>query len=129
MDIYRPHIARISRSLLAGEAVEVEQLADFHLDELEELFIVDLVALVQEDQNGSCLLYTSLPPELAVRLYRVYGELATDALRDDPYVLTDPYFHADFSLVDAFALALDVAAEDERRGEAGILFELSLIHI
>lgn len=37
-----------------------------------------------------------LPPELAVRLYRVYGELATDALRDDPYVLTDPYFHADF---------------------------------
>ena len=66
-----------------------------------------------------------LPPELAVRLYRVYGELATDALRDDPYVLTDPYFHADFSLVDAFALELDVAADDERRVEAGILFELS----
>lgn len=60
-----------------------------------------------------------------MRLYRVYGELATDALRDDPYVLTDPYFHADFSLVDAFALELDVAADDERRVEAGILFELS----
>ena len=66
-----------------------------------------------------------LPPELAVRLYRVYGELAQDALRDDPYLLTDPYFHADFSLVDAFALELDVAADDERRVEAGILFELS----
>ncbi len=66
-----------------------------------------------------------LPPELAVRLYRVYGELATDALRDDPYLLTDPYFHADFSLVDAFALELEVAADDERRVEAGILFELS----
>ena len=65
-----------------------------------------------------------LPPELAVRLYRVYGELAQDALRDDPYLLTDPYFHADFSLVDAFALELDVAADDERR-VAGILFELS----
>ena len=60
-----------------------------------------------------------------MRLYRVYGELATDALRDDPYVLTDPYFSADFSLVDAFALELDVAADDERRVEAGILFELS----
>ena len=59
-----------------------------------------------------------LPPELAVRLYRVYGELATDALRDDPYVLTDPYFHADFSLVDAFALELDVAADDERQAES-----------
>lgn len=60
-----------------------------------------------------------------MRLYRVYGELAQDALRDDPYLLTDPYFHADFSLVDAFALELDVAADDERRVEAGILFELS----
>ena len=38
--------------VVAREAVEVKQLADFHLDELEELFIVDLVALVQEDQNG-----------------------------------------------------------------------------
>ena len=38
--------------VVAGEAVEVEGLADFHLDELEELFVVDLVALVQEDQNG-----------------------------------------------------------------------------
>ncbi|MCQ2421082.1 MAG: ATP-dependent RecD-like DNA helicase [Clostridia bacterium] len=66
-----------------------------------------------------------LPAELAVRLYRVYGEMASDALRDDPYLLTDPYFSADFGLVDAFALELDVAADDERRVEAGILFELS----
>lgn len=66
-----------------------------------------------------------IPPELAVRLYRVYGELAADALRDDPYLLTEPYFGADFAVVDAFALQLDVDADDERRVEAGILFELS----
>lgn len=66
-----------------------------------------------------------LPPELAVRLYRVYGDVAADALRDDPYLLTDPYFGADFGRVDAFAMELDVAADDERRVEAGILFELS----
>ena len=66
-----------------------------------------------------------LPAELAVRLYRVYGELAVDALRDDPYLLTDPYFGADFAAVDAFALELDLEADDERRVEAGILFELS----
>ncbi len=66
-----------------------------------------------------------LPAELAVRLYRVYGELAVDALRDDPYLLTDAYFGADFSSVDAFALELDLEADDERRVEAGILFELS----
>lgn len=66
-----------------------------------------------------------LPAQLAVRLYRVYGELAADALRDDPYLLTDGYYQADFSQVDAFAIALGISADDERRVEAGILFELS----
>ena len=66
-----------------------------------------------------------LPAQLAVRLYRAYGELAQEALQDDPYLLTDPYYSADFSQVDAFAIALGVSADDERRVEAGILFELS----
>lgn len=66
-----------------------------------------------------------LPPELAVRLYRVYGALAIDALRDDPYLLTESYFGADFAAVDAFALELELDADDERRVDAGILFELS----
>ena len=66
-----------------------------------------------------------LPAQLAVRLYRAYGELAQEALQDDPYLLTAPYYSADFSQVDAFAIALGVSADDERRVEAGILFELS----
>ena len=66
-----------------------------------------------------------LPAQLAVRLYRAYGELAQEALQDDPYLLTDPYYSADFSQVDAFAIALGISADDERRVEAGILFELS----
>ena len=66
----------------------------------------------------------NLPPELAMRLYRAYGELAVDAVRDDPYLMTDPMFGAEFGAVDAFALELGVDADDERRVEAGILFEL-----
>ena len=66
-----------------------------------------------------------LPVGLSMRLYRVYGELAVDALQDDPYMLTQPYFAADFSCVDAFALELGTEADDERRVEAGILFELT----
>ena len=66
-----------------------------------------------------------LPPELALRLYRAYGELAIDAVRDDPYLLTDSFFGADFGAVDAFALELGVDGDDERRVEAGILFELT----
>lgn len=66
-----------------------------------------------------------LPAYLAMRLYRSYGELAADALRDDPYMLAEPYFGADFAAVDAFALEINVDADDERRVEAGILFELT----
>ena len=49
-----------------------------------------------------------LPPELAMRLYQCYGELAVDAVKDDPYLLTEPFFGADFALVDQFALAMGV---------------------
>ena len=67
----------------------------------------------------------SLPPELAVRLYRDYGDTAMDAIREDPYLMADGRYGADFSKVDAFAMAMGVAGDDEQRVEAGILFELS----
>lgn len=60
-----------------------------------------------------------------MRLYRIYGPDAQDALRDAPYLLVDPYYGADFAAVDAFALELELPADDERRVEAGVLFELS----
>ena len=66
-----------------------------------------------------------LPIGLAMRLYCAYGEFAVDALQDDPYMLTMPYFGADFAVVDAFALNMEVDADDERRVEAGIIFELT----
>ncbi len=66
-----------------------------------------------------------LSAELAMRLYRAYGEFAVDALQDDPYLLTQPYFGGDFAQVDAFALELGVEADNERRVEAGLLFELT----
>ena len=66
-----------------------------------------------------------LPAALALRLYRAYGELAVDAVREDPYMLSQPYFGASFALVDRFALELGVEADDPRRIEAGVLFELS----
>lgn len=66
-----------------------------------------------------------LPAELAVRVYKVYGELSMEALQDDPYVLTEEYFGAEFAIVDAFALDCGVDAADERRIEAGLIFELT----
>ncbi len=65
-----------------------------------------------------------LPPELAMRVYKVYGDLSIEALQDDPYFLTEPFFGAPFAQVDQFALSLGIDADDERRVEAGVLFEL-----
>ena len=65
-----------------------------------------------------------LPAELAVKTYKMYGEQAIDLLYDDPYLLMDEQLEAPFGAVDRFAIELGVAADDQRRVEAGILFEL-----
>ena len=66
-----------------------------------------------------------LPAELAVRTYKRYGEQTMDLLYDDPYLLMDEGLDAPFGAVDRFAVELGVDAEDPRRMEAGILFELT----
>ena len=63
-----------------------------------------------------------LPAELAVRVYKLYGERAMDLLYDDPYILMD--LEAPFGAVDRFAIELGVAGDDPRRVEAGVLFEM-----
>ncbi|MBE6983052.1 MAG: ATP-dependent RecD-like DNA helicase [Ruminococcaceae bacterium] len=65
-----------------------------------------------------------LPPELAIRCYKLYGDRALDLLYDDPYLLMDDGFDAPFAAVDRFAIELGVSGDDPRRVEAGIRFEL-----
>ena len=66
-----------------------------------------------------------LPPELAIKCYKLYGESVMDLLYDDPYLLMDEGFDAPFAAVDRFAIELGVSGDDHRRIEAGIRFELS----
>ena len=63
-----------------------------------------------------------LPAELAVQVYKLYGEKAIELLYDDPYLLME--LEAPFGAVDRFAIELGIAGDDPRRVEAGILFEL-----
>lgn len=70
------------------------------------------------------MIANGLPMELAMPLYKAYGDLAMDALEDDPYLLTEEYFGADFSVVDAFAISRGVEAEDVRRVEAATVYTL-----
>ena len=66
-----------------------------------------------------------LPAELAVRTYKLYGDSTVELLYDDPYLLMDEGLDAPFACVDRFAIELGVSADDPRRIEAGILFELT----
>ena len=66
-----------------------------------------------------------LPAELAVKCYKLYGDSTIDLLYDDPYLLMDHGLEAPFSAVDRFAVELGISADDPRRVEAGILFELN----
>ena len=66
-----------------------------------------------------------LPAELAIKAYKRYGEATIDLLYDDPYLLMDEGLEAPFAAVDRFAVELGVRADDPRRMEAGILFELN----
>ncbi len=65
-----------------------------------------------------------LPADLAVRAYKLYGESTVELLYDDPYLLMDESLDAPFAAVDRFAIELGVSADDNRRVEAGVLFEL-----
>ncbi len=65
-----------------------------------------------------------LPADLAVRTYKIYGEQTIDLLYEDPYLLMDDALEAPFAAVDRFAVELGIAAEDTRRVEAGLIFEL-----
>ena len=63
-----------------------------------------------------------LPAELAVQVYKLYGERSVELLYDEPYILME--LEAPFGAVDRFAVELGISAEDPRRVEAGILYEL-----
>ena len=65
-----------------------------------------------------------LPAELAVKVYKLYGEGSIEMLYEDPYLLMDEGLDAPFGAVDQFAIELGVSGDDTRRVEAGILFEL-----
>lgn len=65
-----------------------------------------------------------LPPILALRLYRCYGDEALERLEENPYILSSVQVGASFAEADALALANGVEADAPERIAAALLFEL-----
>ena len=66
-----------------------------------------------------------LPLELAAPLRRIYGDVALEVVKNNPYLLADGEFGVEFSQADALALELGVGPQDPLRLEAGLLFEIA----
>lgn len=66
----------------------------------------------------------SLPPQLGMPLYRRFGDGALEAIRENPYLLTEGEMAVHFELADALARDLGFEGDHPRRVEAGIAFVL-----
>lgn len=66
-----------------------------------------------------------LPLQIAMPLYRQYGDLALTVLRANPYLLIEEPLFVPFPTADKLALDVGIEAGDPLRLEAGILYALS----
>lgn len=61
----------------------------------------------------------------AMRVYKVYGDHAQAALIDNPYLIVDEYFGADFSEADRLAMKIGFRPDSRERIEAALLYVLA----
>ena len=66
-----------------------------------------------------------VPLQLALPLYRKYGDRALEIIRGNPYLLVDGELGVEFSTADKLALSMGMEGDDPQRIEAGLLFELA----
>jgi len=64
-------------------------------------------------------------PVIATRIYRDYADESVEAVRENPYILADGAYGAEFSEADAIALALGFEADCPERVSAALIFELT----
>lgn len=63
-------------------------------------------------------------PELAVRVFRFYGDDSMDAIKENPYILVNENFGGDFFEADSLAFKLGFEGDCSQRLEAAVVFEL-----
>lgn len=66
-----------------------------------------------------------LPLQIAMPLYRQYGDMALTIIKANPYLLVEEPFFVSFPAADRLAFAVGIQGGDPLRLEAGLLFALS----
>ncbi len=65
-----------------------------------------------------------VPHRTAIQLYKWYGSMALELVRQNPYIVTDEELGVEFSVADGMALQLGFSEDCPQRAEAGVLYEL-----
>jgi len=65
-----------------------------------------------------------IKPLVATRVYRDYGDEALDVVRDNPYIIANENYGAEFSEADAIAIELGFDSDCPERVSAALVFEL-----
>ena len=65
-----------------------------------------------------------MTPQEALRCWKRWGAAAVRTIRDNPYLLCTPGLYIGFERADAICRAMNGAADDPHRVEAGILYVL-----
>lgn len=65
-----------------------------------------------------------LSPQLAMRMYRFYGDASLQILQNNPYILSQDHIGGEFSEADKLALNLGFEGDCPERIEAALSFEL-----
>lgn len=126
-----PATAALIVDKFGDETLEIIETEPERLSEIKGISLKKAIAIGSEfrRRGGMRLIMEFLVeygvrPELAVKLYRCYGDAALDAVRDNPYILSLESFGADFFEADTLALNLGFDSESPRRTEAAVLFEM-----
>ncbi len=65
-----------------------------------------------------------LPAALALKLYKRYGDGASEVVRKNPYLLCDSFYGVPFGAADQIALSDGTPADSKERVQAAVLFTL-----
>ncbi len=65
------------------------------------------------------------PIEITALLYKRFHDSAIESLKENPYLLCDPYYDVDFRLADGLAIELGLSMLSDDRTDAGIVYTLT----
>ena len=110
--------------VIEQEAERLLQVPGIGMDRLQKI----AAAWVEQKQVKEIMIFLQghgVSTNLAVKIYKTYGEAALETVQKNPYQLERDIYGVGFKTADRIAQALGLSAEHPSRIEAGIVFALN----